>query len=585
VTKQIRKQGVFVYTLTFCLSQLLAGFGAIGAARAADAPDLSKGPASGINWTKVQDLNPNAQSQNSPVRQKYAVVIGASKFKESRLDSADSKMDLAARNFAEYLKDPDSGRFPETHVKMLLNSEATRQNVLANLGKGWLGSLAEPEDLVVVYIATQAFPTTDGGSYLCAYDCALDNPYSTCFSMKGLMETLRQEVKSKRIILVLDSPYSGAAELTAGAGAKRISEKTAVAANLNVPAQITGSGYVILASSKADQETKGSTFSENLVTALKDKNGLVPLDKAFNAARDKTESDTARRGKQTPVMKADWHGGPMVLGAPSTEKVKDIPENVQTFIAAESHYLKANNYVGAGNFDQAIAEYKEAIKTDATYADAVADYGAVLTIKGDWAGAKEQYKAAIALAPKDALFHANYARVLHKLGEEDEADKQLELAYSLNTKDKVIITALANRCIAAGNFESAIKLLQSATTLFPDSAHVQDKLSYAYARSGNLPESLVHAKAAVKLDPKSIPSKLNLGSALLLKGDLVSAEAVYMEATALDPKNVDAHYLLAGIMEKLGDHAGAKLELNTFLEIAPTNDERIAKAKERLAAL
>jgi len=579
---------VLTYSLFVCLSQLLAGFSAIGpiySVYAADAPDLTKGPASGINWTKVQDLNPNAKSQNSPVRQKYAVVIGASKFKESRLDSAGSKMDLAAKNFAEYLKDPATGRFPETHVKVLLNAEATRQNVLTNLGKGWLGSLATADDLVVVYIATQAFPTTDGGSYLCAYDCALDNPYSTCLSMKGLMETLRQEVKSNRIILVLDSPYSGAAELTAGAGAKRISGNSAVAANLNIPVQITGSGYIILASSKADQETKGSAFSDNLIAALKDKDGLVPLDKAFAAARDKTEADTASRGKQTPVMKADWHGGPMVLGAPSTEKPKDIPDNVQTFIAAESHYLKANNFVSSGNLDQAIAEYKEAIKTDATYADAVADYGAVLTMKGDWAGAKEQYKTATTLSPKDALFHANYALVLHKLGEQDEADKQLELAYSLNTKDRVIITALSNRCIAAGNFESAIKLLESAAILFPDSAHVQDKLSYAYARSGNLPQSLVHAKAAVKLDPKSIPSKLNLGSALLLKGDLVSAEAVYMEATALDPKNVDAHYLLAGIMEKLGDHAGAKLELDTFLKIAPATDDRVAKAKERLAAL
>ncbi|MBS2006340.1 MAG: tetratricopeptide repeat protein [Cyanobacteria bacterium SZAS TMP-1] len=579
------KKTLATYTLFLFLSQLLAGSAAICAACAAGSPDISKGPASGINWTKVQDLNPNAKSTNYPVRQKYAVVIGASKFKESRLDSTDTKMDLAAKNFVEYLKDANAGRFPETHIKTLINSEATRQNVLANLGKGWLGSLAEPDDLVVVYIATQAFPTTDGGSYLCAYDCALDNPYSTCFSMKGLMETLRQEVKAKRIILIIDSPYSGAAELTAGPGAKRLSERTAVAAATGIAAPSLGSGYAILCSSKADQEIKGNEFSNNLIAALRQNNGMVTIDQAFASARDKTESDTASRGRQTPVMKADWHGGPMVLGTPSTEKVRDIPENVQTFIAAEAHYLKANNFVGAGDFDQAIAEYKEAIKTDATYADAVADYGAVLTIKGDWAGAREQYKTAVTLSPKDALFHANYARVLSKLGEQDEADKQLELAYSLNAKDRVIITALSNRCIAAGNFESAIKLLESAAVLFPESSQLQDKLSYAYARSGNLPQSLVHAKAAVKLDPKSIPSKLNLGSALLLKGDLVSAEAVYMEATALDPKNVDAHYLLAGIMEKLGDHAGAKLELNTFLEIAPANDDRIAKAKERLTAL
>lgn len=576
--KAIKKQSAFAFALLLSLSHSVA---CAVKACAADNTDLSKAPASGVNWTKIQDLNPNAKSINSPVRQKWAVVIGAAKFKESRLDNNDTKMDVAAKNFADYLRDPNTGRFPDSHVKVLLNSDTTRQNILANLSTGWLGSLAGPDDIVVVYIGTQAFPTTDGGSYLCAYDCALDNPYSTCLSMKTLMETLKQDVKTNRIVLVLDAPYSGAAELSSGPGAKALPSKHGA----TVSNGQLGSGFVILSASKPDQETKGSTFSQNLISALKENNGMVTLDQAFQSARDKTEADTAARGRQSPMMKADWRGNPAILGEPGVEKVKDIPENVQTFVAAEAHYLKANNFVAAGNFDQAIQEYQEAIKTDSTYADAVGDYGAVLTIKGDWDGAKEQYKIATALRPNDALFRTNYARVLSKLGESDASDQQLEQAYQLNPKDRVILSALANRCLAAGNFDNAIKLLEDAVKLFPDVAALQDKLSYAYARSGNIAQALSYAKAAVKLDPKSVPCKLNLGSALLLKGDLVSAEAIYIEATSLDPKNADAHYLLAGIMEKLGDHSGAKLELSAFLKIAPASDERIAKAKDKLTNL
>jgi predicted Zn-dependent protease len=114
---------------------------------------------------------------------------------------------------------------------------------------------------------------------------------------------------------------------------------------------------------------------------------------------------------------------------------------------------------------------------------------------------------------------------------------------------------------------------------------VQDRLSNAYAKAGKLDEALKHAKSAVKLDPKSIASKLNLGSCLFLRGDLVSAEATYMEATALDKNNPDAHYLLAEIMEKLGDHDGAKAELTTFLKVAAANDGRIAKVKEKIGQL
>ena len=347
---------------------------------------------------------------------------------------------------------------------------------------------------------------------------------------------------------------------------------------------LLGTGYMIITSCNPDEETRGNIFSQNLIAALRASDGMLSINEAFEQAKKKT-IEAVGKGRQTPQLKSEWHGNAPVIGAPGAEKVKDIPANVQTFVAAEAHYLKANNFVGSGDFDSAIAEYKQAIQTDGTYADAVGDYGAVLSIKGDWAGARDQYKAAIALAPRDALFHANYARALAKTGNVDDSDKELELAYALNPKDRVIAMALAGRCVAAQDFDNALKILNAAAVLFPDSAAVQDRLSNAYARANKLPEALTHAKKAVKLDPKSIASKLNLGSCLFLKGDLVSAEAAYMEATALDKDNADAHYLLAEIMEKLGDHDGAKVELATFLKVASATDGRIAKVKEKIGQL
>lgn len=572
----------FVLALSIVVTSITIS-DATGSAASTAEPDLNKKPASGVQWTKIQDLNPNATTTNRPIKQKWAVVIGASKFKESKLDGMDSKMDVAARNFAAYLKDPQAGRFPESHVKTLINSDATKQNIINNLGKGWLGSLAGPDDMVVVFISTHGFPTTDGSTYLSAYDCALDNVYSTCLSMQNLMDTLKKEVKTDRIVMVIESPYSGAAELTAGAkalfkGSNVDSNKVAI-----------GKGYIILTSSKPDQMTWGNAFSSNLIKALREKDGMQGLTEAFAKARSMTENDTslgnASSKKQTPVMKSDWTGNDIVLGAPTIEQVKEIPENVMAFVAAEAHYLKANNLVSEGNFDGAIAEYKAAIDTDSEYADAIADYGAILTIKGDWAGAAEKYKRAIEIKPSDALFHANYARVLTKLGQEDASIKELELAYRLNPKDKIILGALANKCIAAGNLENAITLLEQAVYLFPQSAPMHDRLSYVFAKSGNVSQSFVHAKEAVKLDPKLVSARLNLGSAYLLRGDPDSAKQAYIETTNIDPKNFDAHFLLAGTMEKLGDNKGAKAELSTFIDLAPAQDPRVTAAKEKIKSL
>lgn len=546
------------------------------------AQTLDKAPAAGVEWTKIQDLNPNATATNRPIKQKWAVVIGTAKFQESRLNGMDDRMDEAARNFSTYLTDPNGGRFPASHVKTLINSSATRQNILNDLGKGWLGSLAGPDDLVVVFISTKGFPTTEGGTYLSAYDCALDNVYSTCVSMQTLMDTLKQNVKTDRIVMVLEAPYSGAAELTSGAKA------LFNGSNIDLNKVALGKGYIILSSSRPDQMTWGNSFSTNLIKALRSGNGLTSLNEAFEQARAATENDTAlgnpSQKKQTPVMKSDWQGNDIVLGAPTAEQVKEIPGDVMNFVAAEAHYLKANNAMGQSDFDGAAKEYQAAIATDPKYADAIADYGALFAIKGDWQSAAVQYQTAVDLKPNDALFRANYARVLTKLGREDESIKQLEMAYRLNPKDRVILGALAGKCLSAGNFDTAISLLEQAVYLYPQSAPLHDRLSYAYARSGNAVQAAAHAREAINLDGKLISARLNLGSALLMKGDENGAKDAYMEGTKLDPKNADAHFLLADTMEKLGDRQGAKGELSTFIDLAP-NDPRAAAAREKLKTL
>ena len=169
-------------------------------------------PMKGVEWTTIQDLKPNAAPENRTVKQKWAVVVGASKFKEKRLCGEEIAMDAAAQAFYRYLIDPHGGRFDPEHVKLLINGAATRQNIMNALNDRWLGSLSGKDDLVVVFVATNGFPTTDGTTYLCAYDAALDNIYSTCISMQTLMDTLRHNVRSDRILLVLQACYSGAAD-------------------------------------------------------------------------------------------------------------------------------------------------------------------------------------------------------------------------------------------------------------------------------------------------------------------------------------------------------------------------------------
>lgn len=534
-----------------------------------------------IQWTKIQDLNPNAPPTNTLIRQKWAVVVGIGKYRERRLNGP-VKADEAASAFAQYLVDPAAGRFDAKHVKTLLNDEATEQNIMACVGPSYLGRLVGPDDLVVLFIATSGFPTTDGNAYLCTYNCALDNVYSTCLSMRTLMDTIRQNIHCNRVVLIVQAAYSGAAELESGAKAL-ISSYNLDFERLNI-----GKGHVLISSSMPEQVSWGNVFATNFINALRDEQGLVPLERAFARARDTTErqtSSTPGYKRQTPVMKSDWKGHDLALGTPQIEKAAEIPGAVQNFLGAESHYLKANRLVEAGKMAEALAEYDAAVSADPRYADALADYGAVLSMQSDWTGAAQKYKQAIAVKPGDALFHANYARVLYRLGDRSECREELEKAYQINPRDRSVLLALSDRCLESREHDRAVALLTQAVELYPRVSVLHNRLSYALAQKGDTAQALVHATEAVKLDPQSLPARLNLGSVRLLSGDTESAISVYREADKLWPSNADVSLLLSKALELSGDQSGARAALQKYLDAGRDTDPRRQEVKQRLREL
>ncbi len=540
----------------------------------------------GIEFTKIQDLNPNAKGTNRPIKQKWAVVIGASKFKEGRLAPGGAEagdMGESAKEFYDYLIDPNGGRFDKSHVKLLLDSSASKQNIMTALGPSFLGNGAGADDLVVVYVATNAFPTTDGNTYLCAYDCALDNIYGTCISMQSLMSTLKQNVHTDRIVLILQSAYSGAAEMESGAK----SLAPAKSYNIDLGKVVLGNGFMIMSSSQPNEITWSSAFSRNLTAALRLEGGLISMDKAFAIAKQKTEAETSAAGfkkKQVPALKSTWTGTPLVMGAPPAERVANLPASVNSFLSAEGAYLKASNLIADGKTDDALEQYKIAIAADPKYADALADYGAALTLKDDWKSAAELYKRAIAVRPTDELFHVNYARVLDKLGDQESSIRELTTAYKLNPKDISVLKTLANKSLATGDTAAAVRYLEESVDLYPKSSDLRGRLSYALLKAGDVDQSEAQAKEAVRLDPKSVTARTTLGSILLVKGFVGPAVESYKEAVKIAPDDGNAHWLLSRAMEQNGDRAGAIAELNAFLERSPT-DPRAAKAKEHLQEL
>lgn len=255
----------------------------------------------------------SAAPAGAPVKDKWALVVGISKFKDPSINLKYAAKD--AIDFNNYLV--SSAHFKPDHVKLLTDGNATRDNIVAALGDKWLGRLANKDDLVVIYISSHGSTTKDkvGVNFLVAADTNKNALLGTGIPMQWLSEIIKEQVHSDRVVLVIDVCHSGAA--TAG-GDKGLTREN----NFDVENLKAGLGQAVLCSSLADQvsweskQYENSVFTRRLIEGLKQRGDRTSLSEAYAHVKNEVESEVLRdRGElQTPVLNMkSWSGADPVL--------------------------------------------------------------------------------------------------------------------------------------------------------------------------------------------------------------------------------------------------------------------------------
>jgi hypothetical protein len=265
----------------------------------------------------VPAFAPAAVPSNAPsdIKDKWALVIGISDFKDPTINLKYAAKD--AIDFKNYLITEE--HFKTDHVKLLTNNKATRQNISDMLTTGWLGRLANPGDLVVIYISSHGSQSKQdvGMNFLVVHDTNKNSLLTTGIPMQWLTKMIQESVHSDRVVLIMDVCHSGST--VDGSG-----DKGLIRQGFDVSKVAMGSGQAVLCSSLADQvswESKSypnSVFTRRLLEALRSKGDKTKLTDAYQHLKDKVESEVLRdRGEeQTPVLNMkSWTGGEPVLGA------------------------------------------------------------------------------------------------------------------------------------------------------------------------------------------------------------------------------------------------------------------------------
>jgi hypothetical protein len=267
------------------------------------------------------------------VRKKWALVVGIDKFRDKKMTPLHYAVKDSSDFFA-FLTDPDGGRFQASRVRHLTNEEATLQGIREGLG--WLRkSDVQQDDLVLLYFASHGLEREvdpNGMSFIIAHDTNLDNQekrYATSLEMIDLVQEINREIRARRVILILDTCYSGGASGARAtpsvwtvspppAGAPASSAFSAAFQNLKI-----GVGRAVITSARADEvsfenETlMNGFFTHSLIKALTESHGAGTLGTIFPKIRDEVVSGVGAMGKtQTPTSDFSEQAAEIVISVP-----------------------------------------------------------------------------------------------------------------------------------------------------------------------------------------------------------------------------------------------------------------------------
>ncbi len=257
-----------------------------------------------LNWSQALGVSNTKKITNTPIRDKWALVIGVSKY--GTIKGANNFAQNGAELFYNYLT--KNAGFKADHVMLLTDAQATRENIMSAMGDNFLPRNAKPDDLVVIYIATHGSTNDyDVGhlNYLLAYNTVLESPYATAIPLQYISRTVAERIPAKRAVIVVESCHSGAA--------------TNGPRGIDAAALAQGSGQMVLASSLPEQESIAwqnisPIFTYSLVQGLVSKGKETTLQEGFAYAQRQVPQYVARFGKtQTPMMVCGWHGEQLKL--------------------------------------------------------------------------------------------------------------------------------------------------------------------------------------------------------------------------------------------------------------------------------
>jgi serine/threonine protein kinase/tetratricopeptide (TPR) repeat protein len=215
----------------------------------------------------------------------------------------------------------------------------------------------------------------------------------------------------------------------------------------------------------------------------------------------------------------------LILNASRPRHLEEEIRFASVAVSLQPRSPGAHNNLGAalnekGRMDDAIAEFREAIRLKKDYSGAHNGLGNALKNKGQLDEAIAEYREAIRLEEGVAGYHYNLGTALKNQGRLDDAIAEYRKAISLDKDFAMPHHGLGQALSCLGQLDKAIAEFRQARRLQPDSAVFHDGLGVALVEKGQLDLAIAEYREAIRLDKDYAPAHNNLAWLLATSQDV-----------------------------------------------------------------
>jgi tetratricopeptide (TPR) repeat protein len=522
---------------------------------------------------------------------RYALVIGISGYPHF---SDNKKLKYAgsdAQQFASFIETPDGGGFLPDNVHLLVNNQATRENIFNAFT--WLRSHVGPDDILYVYFAGHGDKFGDN-SYFLPYDTSPSQPDDRGIPMHDFYRKVTNDLQARQVIIFIDACHAAGADSARGTSSENGQDPWNT---LNRKAgQVTMGFFSSLANEESyeDDTFKQGLFTHFLLEGLKGGSKATP-EGYINAQSLYTYVENAVYAHsssnfpdhQTPQRSQEFT---------ATYILATIPKTALTSGDAIQHAEAGQKLGVAHKWNDAISEFKEAIRISPNWAEAHQALGTSLLAIADWEGGLAELKKAQSLQPDLPGLVETFSYAYYNWGLSFAKDKQYDTAIAQYQQAmhyrpddpelyKAWGDALFNKKQSKETAQELIAKYTLASTLNPNSPGITGRLflgHYYYglmlAEAEQFDQAVIEFKAASEFDPKSeffVKLHKVWGLSLLrtTKSDPDGAIEHFTNALSIEPDNPELHFDMGLALEVKGNKPAALEEYRKALAADPNNPE------------